>query len=253
MREAKPDTGFVDRATDRAMRIYRWFRGREPLVLVAWGLIVATLWGFVEFSDDVLEGDTHAVDNWILRAMRDPNDLTQPRGPKFVQDFGQDVTALGGWTWLVFFTLSVAGYLWLDNKRRLTVLVLIASLSGLGISHGMKLMFDRPRPDVVPHLAHVTTSSYPSSHSMMAAVVYLTVGALVAAALGRTRLKLYVLSLAILLTILVGVSRVYLGVHYPSDVLAGWMAGLAWALICWCIARWLQVHGKIEADGPVRE
>ena len=84
---------------------------------------------------------------------------------------------------------------------------------------------------------------------MLSAVVYLTLGSLLAAIMPNLKLKIYVLSVAILLSVFVGISRVYLGVHYPTDVLAGWLAGLVWALLCWLIARWLQVHGKVEA-GP---
>ena len=111
-----------------------------------------------------------------------------------------------------------------------------------------KLGFGRPRPDLVPHATQVYTASFPSGHAMMAAVTYLTLGALLARVQPRLRLKLYLIGLAATLTVLVGCSRVYLGVHWPTDVLAGWTLGAAWALGCWAIALWLQARGRIETD-----
>jgi undecaprenyl-diphosphatase len=109
-------------------------------------------------------------------------------------------------------------------------------------------LYARPRPDLVPHLSPVYTSSFPSGHSLIAAVVYLTLGSLLASVISRPMLKVYVLSVAMLLTTAVGLSRVYLGVHYPTDVLAGWLAGLVWALLCWLVARVLQRRGRVESE-----
>jgi undecaprenyl-diphosphatase len=124
--------------------------------------------------------------------------------------------------------------------------LLAATLGGLLLSTVLKERFDRPRPDVVPHKSHVMTSSFPSGHSLNSAVVYLTLGSLLAGLSQQRRLRLYFFGVALLLTFLVGVSRVYMGVHYPTDVLAGWFAGLAWALSCSLAARWLRRHGLVE-------
>jgi undecaprenyl-diphosphatase len=125
---------------------------------------------------------------------------------------------------------------------------LAATIGGTFVSLLLKNLFDRPRPEIVPHLSHVMTSSFPSGHSMLAAVVYLTLGSLLAAVMPTRGLKVYVLAVAVLLTIFVGLSRIYLGVHYPTDVLAGWLAGLTWALVCWLAARWLQRRKIVDGN-----
>jgi undecaprenyl-diphosphatase len=222
----------------------RW--GGEPIVLLCLLVVVGGAWVLIEIADDVTEGETQQFDEWMVRAMRQADDPAMPLGPPWVQELGRDATALGGVAWLVFFTLVVAGYLWLDKKHHMVVFLLVAASTGLMISIGLKSFFDRPRPSLVPHLSHVSTSSFPSGHSMLSSVVYLTLGVLLASVVSQTRLKIYVIAVALLLSVIIGISRVYLGVHYPTDVLAGWMAGIAWALLCWLLARWLQRRGTVE-------
>ena len=226
----------------------RWLRQREPTVLLSVLLVVAAAWGFLELTDAVLEGGTRAFDRWMVRVLRQADDPATPVGPEWLQEMGRDATAFGGVGALTFFTVVIAGYLWLDRRGRTAVFLVVATVSGLLVSTGLKQLIDRPRPDLVPQLSHVATSSFPSGHSMLAAVVYLTLGALLAASTPRRRLKIYALVVAMVLAVSVGVSRVYLGVHYPTDVLAGWMAGLLWALLCWLVARWLQRHRHVETE-----
>jgi undecaprenyl-diphosphatase len=220
----------------------------EPIVLAVLAVGIASLWGFIEVAEEVFEGDTQAFDRWTLKAMRDPENPAEPIGPRWVEEMGRDATALGGFAWLTFTTVVIAVFLWLDNKTHMMVFMLAATIGGALVSVGLKSLFARPRPDLVPHLSHVYTSSFPSGHSMLSAVVYLTLGSLLAAVMPNRKLKFYVLFVAILLTLFVGVSRVYLGVHYPTDVLAGWLAGLVWALACWLVARWLQRRGQVEKE-----
>ena len=150
----------------------------------------------------------------------------------------------GGVGVLTLLTLAVCGFLLMQGRRRATALVLASVVGGVVLSSLLKLGFDRPRPDLVPHGSLVYTASFPSGHAMMAAVVYLTLGALLARVQSERRLQVYLLALAVLTTVAVGISRVYLGVHWPSDVLAGWTAGAAWALACWLAAGWIEGSGQ---------
>tara|TARA_R110002095_G_scaffold153555_1_gene133487 strand:- start:1186 stop:1941 length:756 start_codon:yes stop_codon:yes gene_type:complete len=227
-----------------------WLKGREPLVLLFLLILAVCAWAFIEIADNVLEQDTQAFDKWVVRSMRRADDPSTPIGPQWVQEIGRDLTAFGGIATLIFFTAVVAGYLWIEGKKRVILLLFSAAIGGQILSSTLKYFFSRPRPDIVPHLSHVYTSSFPSGHSMLSAVIYLTLGALLASVISNTILKIYVLSVAILITLLVGLSRIYLGVHYPTDVIAGWIAGLGWALFCWMIARWLQKRHQLEDDQP---
>jgi undecaprenyl-diphosphatase len=227
----------------------RWAR-RELAVLVALALAAGAIWAFAELADEVIEGETHAFDEQILLALRSATDRSDPLGPGWLEEMMRDVTALGGIGVLAFITLAVAGFLALQRKSHAALFVLAAVGGGQLLSTLLKMGFDRPRPDLVPHDSIVYSASFPSGHSMMAAVTYLTLGALLARVQPRRMLKLYLLGLAIVLTVAVGVSRVYLGVHWPTDVLAGWALGASWALLCWAGALWLQRRGRVEREGP---
>jgi undecaprenyl-diphosphatase len=229
-----------------------WAR-REFALLASLAVAATAIWGFAELADEVLEGETRAFDERILLALRSATDPSDPLGPGWLEELMRDVTALGSMGILTFVTLAVAGFLALDRKAHAALFVLVAVGGGVLLGTLLKLGFDRPRPDLVPHEAIVYTTSFPSSHAMLAAVVYLTLGALLARVQPRRLLKLYLLGLAILLTVAVGASRVYLGVHWPTDVVAGWALGAAWALLCWVAALWLQRQGRVEAADPEPE
>lgn len=205
-------------------------------------LAAGAVWLFVELADDVLEGDTSTVDEQILLLLRAPNDSSDPIGPLWLEEIVSDLTALGGVGILTILTLASAGFLLLQRKAHLAGYLLAAVVSGAVVSTLLKLGFDRDRPPAtfVAHGEVVYTSSFPSGHSMLSAVVFLTLGALLASAQSDLRLRAYVIGLAVFLAVLVGASRVYLGVHWPTDVLAGWSAGAAWALLCWALAERLR-------------
>jgi undecaprenyl-diphosphatase len=215
-----------------------------PRALIPIILIGGALWAFIEILDEVVEGDTRAIDEAIVLAFRVPGDPADPIGAPWLEEAMRDITALGSAPALVIAVLAVVGFLALAKAWRPAIFILAASGGGLILSSLLKYTVDRPRPDLVPHGNLIYTSSFPSGHSMMSAVVYLTLAALVARLIERKRLKGYALGVAMILTLLVGVSRIYLGVHWPSDVLAGWSAGAAWALGCWLVARWIGLGGE---------
>jgi undecaprenyl-diphosphatase len=222
-----------------------------PRILIPIILIAGAAWAFIELADEVLEGETRAIDEAIILAFRVPGDPADPLGAPWFEESVRDVTALGSAPVLVIAVAAVFGFLALARAWRLAFFTLAASASGLVVSSLLKYIVDRPRPDLVPHRNHIYTTSFPSGHSMMSAVIYLTLAALIARLMEQRRLKTYALSVAIALTLLIGVSRVYLGVHWPSDVLAGWAAGGAWALGCWTLAGLAGVGRSTDSnEGP---
>jgi len=182
-------------------------------------------------------GDTQQFDERILKALRRPDNLAVPRGPAWLELAAFDITALGGPTVLGLTVAAVLGYLLLYRLYRNALFVLLASAGGWILNDILKQLFARPRPNVVPHLREVMSPSFPSGHALTSAVVFLTLGTLLMRVAEGRLLKWYCIGVAMLTTMLVGASRLYLGVHYPTDVLAGWLVGLSWALICWLVER----------------
>ena len=214
-------------------------RSLEARALLILMVVAGGVWAFVELADEVLAGETQSLDERILLALRNPNDLADPIGPPWIEEICRDITALGGVAVLTLACFAIAGLLWLDGKRLWSGLVVAAMGGGVLMGVVLKSVFDRPRPDLVPHGSQVATNSFPSGHSMMAAVAYLTAAALLCRLYDRKRLKAYLIAWALLLTLAVGFSRVYLGVHWPTDVLGGWTLGAVWALLCWWVAGML--------------
>ncbi len=209
----------------------------------------ASAWIFVELAEEVMEGGTRAFDDALLMALRDSADLADPIGPGWLEESVRDISSLGGFTVLALIVACATGFLVMQRRRAMALLLLVAAGSGTVVSSALKVGFDRPRPELVAHMTEVYTASFPSGHSTMAAVVYLTLGVLLARAQTTRRARVYFIVLAIGVTLLVGTSRVYLGVHWPTDVLAGWTAGAGWAVALWLVAYRLQKARKIETAG----
>ncbi|MER9346214.1 phosphatase PAP2 family protein [Mesorhizobium sp. M0239] len=218
-------------------------------VLLAGLVIAAGLWGFEELMEMARATTPHAFDTEILLAFRQAGRPDSPVGPLWLQGAMRDITSLGSGSVLVLIVTAVIVYLLLIRRPATALFIFVAVAGGQVLSSLLKAGIDRPRPELVSHLVNETTLSFPSGHAMLSAVTYLTLGALAARFLPGRMTKIYVLSLAVLTTLLVGISRIYLGVHWPSDVLAGWCAGFVWAMLCWLAARaWQRWRGQ-HPDG----
>jgi undecaprenyl-diphosphatase len=206
------------------------------------------LWAFFNIASEMSEGETQAIDRHILLALRNPADPSDPIGSRSVEEAMRDVTALGGVTVMVLVT--VVGVLaFLMHRRRWHAAILAATVILADVSsEGLKLFYGRPRPDLVPHGSYVYSASFPSGHSTLSAATFLTLATLIASLEPNRGTKIMVYALAMGLVLAVGVSRVYLGVHWPSDVLAGWCLGGAWALAAWMTL--LRLEPRRAARGP---
>jgi undecaprenyl-diphosphatase len=231
----------------RARELLRRHAERYALLLflvVAFGLLV-----FLKLASEVREGESLAFDRWLLLALRSEADLSVPIGPVWLKRTMMDFTSLGGTPVLTLITALSAGYLLVARRAATACFLILAIAGGALTSTSLKLLFARARPDLVHHLVDVTNASFPSGHAMNSAITYLTLGALLAQAADTRSIRVYLIAVAILLTLTIGFSRVYLGVHWPSDVLAGWCVGGVWAILCSLVAQALGRHRVIEPEG----
>jgi undecaprenyl-diphosphatase len=203
-------------------------------------------WVVVELADAMLEGSTQRYDDWVLARLRSPADPSKPIGPVWVQAMWTDLSSLGSSSVLTLVTLGCAGALLLARRYRMLIVLAIVVGGGSLLTWEMKEFFNRPRPPYAETVPYVMTASFPSGHSMLSAVVYMTLAVLLARTSSQRRFKIYFITVGAIITVIVGLSRVYLGVHYPTDVLAGWSAGLTWAMLCWLIIYFLQQSGLVE-------
>ena len=199
---------------------------------------------FFKLASEVSEGDTMALDRAILTGLRSPADPALPIGPHWLPEAMTDFTALGSATILWLVCMAVIFYLLLGRRPWTALFVFAATAGGIALGGLLKLIYARPRPALVSHLVDVTSSSFPSGHATDSAIVYLTLAALLARTIPERASRIYIIGVAILLTLLIGASRVYLGVHWPSDVAAGWAIGAAWAL------GWSLVYSRIALPPP---
>ncbi len=229
-------------------RAFGWV-GRHQLISLL--LVLVTVGGLLAFLwiTSALGGGGASFDESVLRAMRTADDPHVLVGPRWLAIAMRDVTALGAYTVLTLVTLGAAGYLAFRRRSGTAALLLAGAIGGAVTCEGLKGVFARPRPAVVPHLDEVLTASFPSGHAGASAAVYLTLAVVLARVSRRPVVRAYLLAFAVVLTGLVGVSRVFLGVHYPTDVLAGWAVGLCWALLCGLVASMVR---RPRRPGAVR-
>lgn len=221
----------------------------DSKILVVFLTLTAAALGLLWLASEVLEGDTFEIDRAILRGLRTGANSAIPVGPTWLADPMIEVTALGSVTVLTLITIFAVGYLVAIRKYPTALFVAMAVVGGALWSSVLKALFFRSRPDIVSHLVHVSSASFPSGHAMNSAIVYLTLATLLARSQDGVRVRIYLLTVAIVLTMLVGISRVYLGVHWPSDVIARWSVGALWAVLCSLAGKYLQQLRRIDGPG----
>ncbi|MFT3724242.1 MAG: phosphatase PAP2 family protein [Hyphomonadaceae bacterium] len=215
----------------------------EAVLVAALAIIAAAVLAFASIADEMSEGDAHGFDMAVLQALHpDAANPSDPVGPQWIDHAAADLTALGSVSVLAALSIGAAGFLAFHRKWIEAAIIAIAFGGGLTISQALKGAFGRERPPEVYRAAEILNASFPSGHALLSAVVFLTLGAMLAQAAKGRAARVYVMSVAIALTLLVGLTRIYLGVHWATDVLAGWAAGGAWATACWLGERSLKAR-----------
>jgi undecaprenyl-diphosphatase len=242
---------------DISPRVRRLFQAaRTEIAALAALLIVAVgVLSFIELSDDVTEADSQAFDLAVLHAVRPfVDDPGRPWGPWWLHEAAADLTSLGGVAVLGLFAIIAVVFLLLQRKRLSALLLVVGLAGGVMLSEGLKAVFGRERPPVVYQAVETINASFPSGHALLSAVFYLTLGVMLTRAFSQKRLKAYALGVAVLMTLIVGVTRIYLGAHWASDVFAGWSVGAAWAMALWLVSwfvakRQRRAHAHLQ-DAP---
>jgi len=224
-----------DAALAEAVRHPPWLMiGAGALAMAA--LLVAGL------GETIARGHQYAFDRSVMLAMREPEDIRIPEGPVWLKQAMIDITALGGETVLTLVVVAAAGLLAITRRWLSFWLVLGGTISGAWLVSLAKSGFARPRPALIDHLVEVGSASFPSGHAASSATVYLTLALLLTQIVRKRAVRWYLITVAIALVIAIGASRVYLGVHWPSDVIAGWSFGALWALGWWSLGGWLRIR-----------
>lgn len=229
-------------------RIHKFITAEAGL-LFSIAAVSGLILSFLQIADLVEENEIEIFDQAILMAFRDPADIDRIIGPLWLQEMVRDITAVGSFVLLGLVVAGVCIYLVMQRLRAEAMLVLVSVLGGTLLSTILKATYDRPRPDLTA-MSHQFTASFPSGHAMLSAVTFLTIGVLLSKLAPNRALRVYAFSAAIFLTFIVGLSRIYMGVHFPSDVLAGWCLGAAWALLCSAVATLLQRRGEVMSTPP---
>ncbi len=211
-------------------------------IFLVGGIIVAAIGTFLfaELAEHVMTGSTQAFDEAALRWIKDYHSPG-------LDEAMLEITALGTGT-VVIMIVCVSGlFLSLTHHKYSALLLLVATVGGMLLDTVLKLRFDRPRPHVFTWGTQAAMSSFPSGHAMSATIVYSTVAYLAARLQKRLWARWATMLLAAVIIVMIAMSRIYLGVHYPSDVLAGAIVGLSWAAFCMATLETIQRFGQRHA------
>ncbi len=214
------------------------------LTVVLIGVLALSIWAFVAIASEMREGELVRFDRGVFLSLREAGNPDQLLGPAWLEEAAMEITALGGFPVIGLLTVLVTGGLLAARLSGTALFVVLSISGGSALSSLLKLLFGRPRPDLVPHLDVIHTASFPSGHATISTLTYLTLAALVARAVTRKRVRAYLIGCAVALALIIGVSRIYLGVHWPSDVLAGWALGAAWAAFSFIVLSILQIRRR---------
>jgi undecaprenyl-diphosphatase len=213
---------------------FRRVRDRFTARVLGVFLAVAfSLWAFLTVAGEMAEGETRSLDERLLLMLRVAGDPGNPVGPRWLEEAMRDITALGGFTVLTLITLTTVVALFRSGRARQAWIVAAMVIGAELSSDLLKLAYARPRPDLVPHGSYVYSNSFPSGHSTISVTAYFVVAIVLASLVRRHQSKTMIYGVGVLLITAIGLSRVYLGVHWPTDVLAGWALGSSWAVLGW--------------------
>ena len=232
--------------TPRRLPNFAILRRIETQALALLFAAAAAIWAFLALGGEMREGETLVLDRRLLLMLRAPGDPAQPIGSRSFQEAMRDVTALGGFTVLTLVTVVAALAFLIHRKLRHALILVAAVLAAQVLSGRLKSIYGRPRPELAPHGSYVYSASFPSGHSMISAATYLTLAMLIASLEPQRSTKALVFVVAALLMLAIGFSRVYLAVHWPSDVLAGWCAGAACAFLAWLALLRAVPRGEVK-------
>ncbi|HWE47867.1 MAG TPA: phosphatase PAP2 family protein [Caulobacteraceae bacterium] len=239
-------------ARQRLARVARFLRTEAgPLAILAVGLYALYLFLHIT-SETLFEGEGRAFDEGVLNALRVAGQPDAPVGPVWLPEMARDLSSLGSISVLVFVAAVVIGFALVRKRYGASTMIFIALAGGMVVVQALKQHFERERPPLAYHLEPVINASFPSGHAMLSAVFYLTLAVLLARVQQQKRMKVYVIAVAVVSTAMVGLTRIYLGVHWTTDVLAGWSVGCAWAVACWFLSfAWERLaHRKMSEQGP---
>lgn len=208
--------------------VHGWYAAFGLVLALALGLALAGIWLFAWLAGDVIQGTTRALDERVLIWMDAHATPVRDR-------IALQITSVGNGAVVVTITLFISLFLWV-LRYRLAAMLLVIAIAGADLANRvLKAVFERPRPELfVPEtpFARPLSASFPSGHATAAMALYLMLAFLLSRLGGRGWFRVVVIVLASTLVIAIGVSRMYLGVHYPSDVIGGYLIGFIWVTFC---------------------